>query len=393
MAYTDQRIPAGNLIGEPGRGLAQILSVLELGRINIAARAVGVARAAFDAAFAYAQQRVTFGKPIVEHQAIQLKIAEMATRLEAARLLTTNAAERKMAGLRCDVEAGMAKLFASETALELATEAMRIHGGTGYTTDTPVERYYRDAPLMVIGEGTNEIQKLVIARGLLARGAALGRGRPTVGQLPEHLVGVLPEVRHRRRSAGPATSEKRTGPLTERCVTPELPPSISTMPSLARSWGSSTTSAGVWAGAHHTPSRSKRSAQTARGCSAMISSMMAMISARWRRMAEASAKRGILGQVGTTQGPADRIDVPRRLEAREEEPAAVGGTVRVHQRRLVALSRFGACDLAQGHLQAEVPAQDVGARPQQRDLDDAAPARGPLLEHGGEDARTGPPAR
>jgi len=169
MAYVDHRVPAANLVGDPGRGLAQILSVLELGRINIAARAVGVARAAFDAAFAYAQQRVTFGKPIVEHQAIQLKIAEMATRLEAARLLTRNAAERKTAGLRCDVEAGMAKLFASETALELATEAMRIHGGSGYTTDTPVERYYRDAPLMVIGEGTNEIQKLVIARGLLAR--------------------------------------------------------------------------------------------------------------------------------------------------------------------------------------------------------------------------------
>ena len=174
MAYTDHRIPAANLIGEPGRGLAQILGVLELGRINIAARAVGVARAAFDAAFTYAQQRVTFGKPIAEHQAIQLKIAEMATRLEAARLLTRNAAERKTAGLRCDVEAGMAKLFASETALELATEAMRIHGGTGYTTDTPVERYYRDAPLMVIGEGTNEIQKLVIARGLLARAARQG---------------------------------------------------------------------------------------------------------------------------------------------------------------------------------------------------------------------------
>ncbi len=174
MAYTDHRIPTANLIGEPGRGLAQILGVLELGRINIAARAVGVARAAFDAAFTYAQQRVTFGKPIAEHQAIQLKIAEMATRLEAARLLTRNAAERKTAGLRCDVEAGMAKLFASETALELATEAMRIHGGTGYTTDTPVERYYRDAPLMVIGEGTNEIQKLVIARGLLARAARQG---------------------------------------------------------------------------------------------------------------------------------------------------------------------------------------------------------------------------
>ena len=169
MAYVDHRIPAANLIGEAGRGLPLILGVLELGRINIASRAVGVARAAFDAAFGYAQQRVTFGKPIAEHQAIQIKLAEMATSLEAARLLTRNAAERKMAGERCDVEAGMAKLFASETALSLATEAMRIHGGIGYTTDLPVERYYRDAPLMVIGEGTNEIQKLVIARGLLAR--------------------------------------------------------------------------------------------------------------------------------------------------------------------------------------------------------------------------------
>jgi alkylation response protein AidB-like acyl-CoA dehydrogenase len=169
MAYTDHHVPAANLVGESGRGLAQILSVLEVGRINIAARAVGVARAAFDASLHYAQQRITFGKPIAEHQAIQLKLADMATRLEAARLLTRNAAERKMAGRRCDVEAGMAKLFASETALELATEAMRIHGGIGYTTDLPVERYYRDAPLMVIGEGTNEIQRLVIARGLLAR--------------------------------------------------------------------------------------------------------------------------------------------------------------------------------------------------------------------------------
>jgi butyryl-CoA dehydrogenase len=169
MAYTDHHVPAGNLIGEAGRGLPQILSVLELGRINIAARAVGVTQAAFDAALAYAQQRSTFGKPIAEHQAIQLKLADMATKLEAARLLTRNAAERKMAGLRCDVEAGMAKLFASETALEVATDAMRIHGGVGYTTDLPIERYYRDAPLMVIGEGTNEIQRMVIARGLLAR--------------------------------------------------------------------------------------------------------------------------------------------------------------------------------------------------------------------------------
>ena len=169
MAYTDHRIPAANLVGDAGRGLPQILGVLEVGRINIAARAVGVARAAFDAALTYAQQRTTFGKPIAQHQAIQLKLADMATSLEAARLLTRNAAERKAAGLRCDVEAGMAKLFASETALELATDAMRILGGVGYTTEFPVERYYRDAPLMVIGEGTNEIQRLVIARGLLAR--------------------------------------------------------------------------------------------------------------------------------------------------------------------------------------------------------------------------------
>ncbi len=169
MAYSDHHIPVANLVGEAGRGLPQILGVLEVGRINIASRAVGVARAAFDAALAYAQERVTFGKPIAEHQAIQLKLADMATRLEAARLLTRNAAERKASGLRCDVEAGMAKLFASETALELAMEAMRIHGGVGYTVDFPVERYYRDAPLMVIGEGTNEIQRLVIARGLLAR--------------------------------------------------------------------------------------------------------------------------------------------------------------------------------------------------------------------------------
>ena len=172
MAYVDHRIPAANLIGEEGRGLAQILGVLEVGRINIAARATGVARAAFDAALDYAQQRTTFGKPIAEHQAVALKLADMATRLEASRLLTQSAARRKMAGERCDVEAGMAKLFASETALELATEAMRIHGGMGYTTDLPVERYFRDAPLMIIGEGTNEIQRLVIARGLLARARA-----------------------------------------------------------------------------------------------------------------------------------------------------------------------------------------------------------------------------
>jgi alkylation response protein AidB-like acyl-CoA dehydrogenase len=172
MAYDGHRVPASCVLGGDaglGRGQHFILAALEVGRINIAARSVGVARAAFEAAIRYAQQRQTFGKPIVQHQAIQLKLADMATKLEAARLLTNHAAERKERGERCDVEAGMAKLFASEAALEIAMEAMRIHGGVGYTTELPIERYYRDAPLMIIGEGTNEIQRLVIARGLLAR--------------------------------------------------------------------------------------------------------------------------------------------------------------------------------------------------------------------------------
>jgi butyryl-CoA dehydrogenase len=171
MQYDGHRVSADALLGDPGRGLGYILGALEVGRINIAARAVGVARAAFDAALSYAQERRTMGKAIGEHQAIQLKLADMATKLEAARLLTKSAAERKQAGERTDVEAGMAKLFASEAAFEIATEAMRIHGGVGYTTEMPVERYYRDAPLMIIGEGTNEIQRLVIARGLLSRAA------------------------------------------------------------------------------------------------------------------------------------------------------------------------------------------------------------------------------
>jgi alkylation response protein AidB-like acyl-CoA dehydrogenase len=169
MAYDAHRLGADAMIGAPGKGLSYILSALEIGRINIAARAVGVARAAFDAAITYAQQRHTMGRPIAEHQAIQIKLADMATKVEAARLLTRNAAERRQAGERADVEAGMAKLFASETAFEVATEAMRVHGGVGYTTELPVERYLRDAPLMLIGEGTNEIQRIVIARGLLAR--------------------------------------------------------------------------------------------------------------------------------------------------------------------------------------------------------------------------------
>jgi alkylation response protein AidB-like acyl-CoA dehydrogenase len=177
MVYEGHRVGADSVLGGTsglGRGLSFILAALEVGRINIAARAVGVGRAAFEAAIRYAQQRRTFGKPIAQHQAIQTKLADMATSLLAARLLTEHAAALKEAGERCDVEAGMAKLFASEAAFEIATEAMRIHGGMGYTTELPVERYYRDAPLMIIGEGTNEIQRLVIARGLLQRYRADG---------------------------------------------------------------------------------------------------------------------------------------------------------------------------------------------------------------------------
>jgi alkylation response protein AidB-like acyl-CoA dehydrogenase len=175
MSYTDHRVPASSVLGGTGeggglgRGLAQMLGALELGRVNVAARGVGVARAAFEAAIAYAQERHAFGVPIARHQAIAFKLADMATRLEAARLLTRAAAEKLDQGGRADVEAGMAKLFASEAAFVNATEAMRIHGGYGYTTDLPIERYYRDAPLMMIGEGTNEIQRMVIARRLLER--------------------------------------------------------------------------------------------------------------------------------------------------------------------------------------------------------------------------------
>src|SRR5438874_5313488 len=172
MTYDDHRVDADSVLGGDeglGRGQHFILSALEVGRINIAARAVGVARAAFEAAIRYAQQRQTFGKPIAQHQAIQMKLADMGTKLHAARLLAQDAAMRKERGERCDVEAGMAKLFASEAAFEIAMEAMRIHGGVGYTTELPIERYLRDTPLMILGEGTNEVQRLVIARGLLNR--------------------------------------------------------------------------------------------------------------------------------------------------------------------------------------------------------------------------------
>jgi alkylation response protein AidB-like acyl-CoA dehydrogenase len=170
VTFENYRLPADAVVGGvEGRGLKIALSGLEVGRINIAARAVGVARAAFEDAIRYSQERQTFGKPICEHQAIQLKLADMATKIEASRLLVRQAAAMKDRGERCDIEAGMAKLFASETCQEVALEAMRILGGYGYVKEFRVERYYRDAPLMIIGEGTNEIQRLVIARGLLQR--------------------------------------------------------------------------------------------------------------------------------------------------------------------------------------------------------------------------------
>ena len=170
LLFRDCRVPAANLVGEvEGRGFSQVMAALESGRINVAARAVGVATAALEAAVKYAQQRETFGVPIARHQAIQIKLADMATKIEAARLLTYEAARKKDLGERVDLEAGMAKLFASEVCGEVTLEAMRIHGGYGYVKDYPVERYYRDAPLMIIGEGTNEMQKLIIARRLLEK--------------------------------------------------------------------------------------------------------------------------------------------------------------------------------------------------------------------------------
>jgi len=173
MVFGECRVPAANLIGcEEGRGLQQVLNGLELGRINVAARGAGLSRACFEEALRYAQSRRTFGKPIAEHQAIQLKLADMATRTEAARLLVESAARAYDAGSRCDLEAGMAKLFATETALENSLEAMRIHGAYGYSKEFNIERYYRDAPLLAIGEGTNELQRIIIARELVKRNPA-----------------------------------------------------------------------------------------------------------------------------------------------------------------------------------------------------------------------------
>ncbi len=170
VEFPSVRVPQSMLIGAAeGRGLQQILGGLELGRINVAARGVGVAQAALDDSLAYAMQRKTFGKPICEHQAIQIKLAEMATRVEASRLLVDQAAKAYDEGRRCDMEAGMAKLSATEAAIRNAEEALRIHGGYGYSPEYNVERYYRDAPLLCIGEGTNELQRIIIAKQLVER--------------------------------------------------------------------------------------------------------------------------------------------------------------------------------------------------------------------------------
>ena len=173
LAFEDYRIDADKLIGGvEGKGLQHVLSGLELGRINVAARGVGVAQSCLDESVRYSQERKTFGKPICQHQAIQIKLADMVTRTEAARLLTERAAVAYETGQRCDMEAGIAKLFATEAALENSIEAMRIHGGYGYSKEFPIERMYRDAPLLCIGEGTNEIQRLIIARQLIERNPA-----------------------------------------------------------------------------------------------------------------------------------------------------------------------------------------------------------------------------
>jgi len=171
LVFDDYRAPADALLGEAeGKGFAQMMKGLETWRIQVAARALGVGQAAFDDALRYSQERESFGKPIWQHQSIGNYLADMATKLTAARQLILFAAEKYDAGERCDMEAGMAKLFASEIAMEIALNALRIHGGYGYSTEFDVERYFRDAPLMIVGEGTNEIQRNVIAAQLVKRG-------------------------------------------------------------------------------------------------------------------------------------------------------------------------------------------------------------------------------
>ena len=171
LNFTDARVPGAALLGsDEGKGFAQMMKGLEVGRLQVAARATGVARAAFDDALRYAQDRESFGKPIWEHQAVGNMLAEMGTKLAAARALLLSAAEKFDSGQRVDMEAGMAKLFCSETAMQIALDAVRVHGGYGYSTEYDIERYFRDAPLMIVGEGTNEIQKGVIAKQLVKRG-------------------------------------------------------------------------------------------------------------------------------------------------------------------------------------------------------------------------------
>jgi alkylation response protein AidB-like acyl-CoA dehydrogenase len=175
LAFDGYRTPRTSLLGPvEGEGFAQMMRGLETGRLQVAARALGVGQAAFDDALAYAQARESFGKPIWQHQSIGNYLADMATKLTAARQLVLHAAEKYESGERCDMEAGMAKLFASEVGMEIALNAVRIHGGYGYSTEYDVERYFRDAPLMIVGEGTNEIQRNVIAGQLVRRGG-LGR--------------------------------------------------------------------------------------------------------------------------------------------------------------------------------------------------------------------------
>ncbi len=170
LVFENYRVPANQLVGgEEGHGFKHAVGGLELGRINVAARGAGIALGALQEAVRYSQQRSTFGKPIAQHQAIQLKLADMVTRVEAAKLLIEQAANKYDSGERCDMEAGMAKLFGSEAGVENSLEAMRIFGGYSYSTDFDVERFYRDAPLMCIGEGTNEMQRIIIARQLIER--------------------------------------------------------------------------------------------------------------------------------------------------------------------------------------------------------------------------------
>ncbi|GAA4920148.1 alkylation response protein AidB-like acyl-CoA dehydrogenase [Nonomuraea thailandensis] len=175
VVLDEVRVPVSCLLGGvEGRGMQQVLGGLELGRVNIAARAVGVAQAAYDAALGYARERTAFGQPIADFQAVQLKLADMATEIQAARLLTYWAASQADGGRRVDMEAGMAKYFASEVALKASLESMRIHGGYGYSQEYVVERLYRDAPLMAIGEGTNDVQRMVIARALVSGKGKVG---------------------------------------------------------------------------------------------------------------------------------------------------------------------------------------------------------------------------